>query len=51
MNFNFIKFCAKTKMLDIMYYKTSVKAHRLIKKVEKYHTLIYYVYNIIYAKI
>lgn len=34
-------------MLGITYYQIFVKAHQLIKKVEKYHILMCYIYIII----
>lgn len=49
-NFNFMKFCTKAKMLSIIYYQISVKAHWLIEKVEKYYTFICRAYKIIQIK-
>lgn len=46
-NFDFTKFQAKAKMLNIIYYLISIKTYQLIEKVEKYHILIYRTYDII----
>ncbi len=46
-NFDFMNFCAEVKMLAIICYQIPVKAHLSIGKVEKYHTLVCCVYDII----
>lgn len=46
-NFDFIKFCIKAKMLDIICYQIFIEAHWSIKKVEKYHIPIHHIYIII----
>lgn len=46
-NFDFIKFHTRAKILSIIYYLILVKAHWSIKKVEKYSKFICQVYNII----
>lgn len=46
-NFDFTKFCAEAKILGITYHQIFIEAHLSIKKVEKYHVLIYQVYDII----
>ena len=50
-NFDFMEFCAKTKMLGITYHQIPVEAHWSIEKVEKYHAPMYRTYNIIQAEI
>lgn len=40
-NFNFMEFCAKAKILNIIYYQIFVEAHWSIEKVEKYYTFIH----------
>lgn len=46
-NFDCMKFCAKAKILSIIYYQIFMKAHRLIGKVENYYAFIRQIYDII----
>lgn len=46
-NFDFIKFCAEAKILDIICYQIFVAVN---KKIEKYYISIYQVYDIIQAE-
>ena len=49
-NFDFIKFCTKAKILGITCHQIPVEAHWSIRKVEKYYAPICQAYNIIQAE-
>lgn len=44
-NFDFIKFCTKAKIFDIIYYKILIETHQIIRKVEEYYVTIYLAYD------
>ncbi len=46
-NFDFMEFRAEAKMLGIICHQISVEAHWSIGKVEKYHTPVRRIYDII----